>query len=89
MVVAGDLDIQAAKELAETLRSSVEVLGVSHQFSPVASVVTISIGVSVTTPDANMAPESLLRMADAAMYCAKDGGRNRVAAWGSSAPEKA
>ena len=89
VVVAGDLDIQAAKELAETLRSSVEVLGVSHQFSPVASVVTISIGVSVTTPDANMAPESLLRMADAAMYCAKDGGRNRVAAWGSSAPEKA
>ena len=89
VVVAGDLDIQAAKELAETLRSSVEVLGMSHQFSPVASVVTISIGVSVTTPDANMAPESLLRMADAAMYCAKDGGRNRVAAWGSSAPEKA
>ena len=89
VVVAGDLDIQAAKELAETLRSSVEVLGISHQFSPVASVVTISIGVSVTTPDANMAPESLLRMADAAMYCAKDGGRNRVAAWGSSAPEKA
>ena len=89
VVVAGDLDIQAAKELAETLRSSVEVLGMSHQFSPVASVVTISIGVSVTTPDANMSPESLLRMADAAMYCAKDGGRNRVAAWGSSAPEKA
>ena len=89
VVVAGDLDIQAAKELAETLRSSVEVLGMSHQFSPVASVVTISIGVSVTTPDANMAPESLLRMADAAMYCAKDGGRNRVAAWGSSAPGKA
>ncbi len=89
VVVAADLDIHAAKELAETLRSSVEALGMSHEFSAAAKVVTISIGVSVTTPDANMPPESLLRMADAAMYYAKDGGRNRVAAWGSSAPEKA
>ena len=88
VVVAADLDIHAAKELAETLRSSVEALGMSHEFSAAAKVVTISIGVSVTTPDANMPPESLLRMADAAMYYAKDGGRNRVAAWGSSAPEK-
>ena len=88
VVVAADLDIQAAKELAETLRSSVEALGMSHEFSAAAKVVTISIGVSVTTPDVNTPPESLLRMADAAMYYAKDGGRNRVAAWGSSAPEK-
>jgi diguanylate cyclase (GGDEF)-like protein len=89
VVVASDLDIQAAKELAETLRRAVEMLAMPHEFSPAATVVTISIGVSVTTPDANMQPESLLRMADAAMYYAKDGGRNRVAAWGSSVPEKA
>ena len=89
VIVAADLDLQAAKDLAENLRNAVEALAMPHGFSSVASVVTISIGVSVATPDANMQPDSLLRMADAAMYYAKDGGRNRVAAWGSSAPEKA
>lgn len=89
VIVAADMDLQAAKDLAETLRNAVEALAMPHEFSSVASVVTISIGVSVATPDANMQPESLLRMADAAMYYAKDGGRNRVAAWGSSTPEKA
>ena len=89
VIVAADMDLQAAKDLAETLRNAVEALAMPHEFSSVASVLTISIGVSVATPDANMQPESLLRMADAAMYYAKDGGRNRVAAWGSSTPEKA
>ena len=88
VVVAADLDIQAAQELAETFRSSVEALAIPHEFSLAVGVVTISIGASVALPNANMQPESLLRMADAAMYYAKDGGRNRVAAWGSSVPEK-
>ena len=88
VVVAADMEIQAAQELAETFRRSVEALAIAHEFSQTSAVVTISIGVSVAMPNANMQPESLLRMADAAMYYAKDGGRNRVAAWDSRMPDQ-
>jgi diguanylate cyclase (GGDEF)-like protein len=41
--------------------------------------VTISIGVAVCTPDLMTTPETLVAMADAALYDAKRAGRNRTA----------
>ena len=41
---------------------------------------TVSIGVAGFVPDVQVEPDTLLRRADAALYAAKRGGRNQVAA---------
>ncbi|WP_129138604.1 GGDEF domain-containing protein [Modicisalibacter coralii] len=72
---------------AEALRHAVEALGLPHADSPIASVVTISLGVALYSPRAPCQTNRLIAAADAALYAAKQGGRNtsRVAADGATA----
>ena len=67
-----------ANALAERMRSAVETVAMPHPDSPVAAHVTISIGVSAVVPNATQPPETLVAMADRALYSAKLQGRNRV-----------
>ncbi len=67
-----------AAELAETIRSSLESLGISHKRSPYGFL-TISIGVAAGLPGSQYStPEQLLKKADDAMYKAKRQGGNMV-----------
>jgi diguanylate cyclase (GGDEF)-like protein len=61
--------------VAETIRSSVEVLPVRTQHGQIS--VTVSIGLAVV-PDHARSAEELIAIADAALYQAKGSGRNRV-----------
>jgi len=79
-IVAPDTDEQGAWQLAR------RVCALFHQEPlPFTSVpegaVTLSVGVAVTTGDRNETEESLLQRADAALYSAKRGGRNRICKW--------
>lgn len=76
-VLLPECDLEHARILAETLRRRIAALDLDHPGSP-ARVVTISAGVAAVTPERGAAAETLVRLADEALYAAKRGGRNRV-----------
>jgi len=67
-----------AAAVAEACRVAIQMLGIVHEFSEVAPVITISAGVCSLIPTSKMSPESLIQQADNALYKAKETGRNRV-----------
>jgi two-component system, cell cycle response regulator len=75
LVVCDTIDRAGAAACAERLRNAVADRPVTYQGREVA--VTVSIGAAVR--DASMEnPEQLLKVADQAVYAAKQSGRNRV-----------
>ena len=62
----------------ERMRAAVQALGLPHAKATVTGVVTISIGVASCVPQQGQSSASLLQAADAAMYRAKNQGRNKV-----------
>jgi diguanylate cyclase (GGDEF)-like protein len=77
VVLAAETDAEAALALAESVRLALEALHLPHVQSPFGWV-SISVGVAVQVPDELQTPELFLRMADKAMYRAKELGRNQV-----------
>ena len=74
-----ETDVRGAFHLAGKIRAAVADLGVVHDYSNVAPVITLSIGVAahaVETPKQDIM--QLLHAADQALYLAKKEGRNRV-----------
>ena len=69
---------QAAQAKAQALCDSVAALQLEHAASPVIPWVTISVGVAVWSFDQDGQPAQLLAAADAALYAAKQAGRNRA-----------
>jgi diguanylate cyclase (GGDEF)-like protein/PAS domain S-box-containing protein/hemerythrin-like metal-binding protein len=73
LLLVSDTGLASALPLAERIRSAME----AHHF-PEVGTVTASLGVAQCRPGDTW--ESLVARADAALYRAKDGGRNRVEA---------
>lgn len=76
-VMLTDTDEERAVAHAESLRAAIEKLNISHPESPFG-IVTISAGVGVLIPSNESTPEDLWECADAALYAAKQAGRNLV-----------
>lgn len=71
-------DFAAACQAAERARAAVAALRVPHAAAS-HGIVTVSIGVAALVPSPQGSAEQLFGVADAALYDAKQGGRNRVA----------
>jgi diguanylate cyclase (GGDEF)-like protein len=76
-VIVAESDSANAMQLAENIRNAVAALQIPHEDSPFGCV-TCSIGVTAVQVDENMSTDTLLRLADVALYQAKALGRNRV-----------
>lgn len=76
IVLLPDTNQSKALAVAEGLRVAVEKLTIAHDSGQYR--VTVSIGVSTTIPTVEQPAAQLLATADAALYEAKDAGRNRV-----------
>lgn len=77
VVVLPETDAAGARTMAERIRRAVEELGIPHQDNPATGHVTVSLGVVTRFATELAAPESLVELADQALYRAKQGGRNR------------
>ena len=53
-------------------------MGIPHEKSLPAQVVTLSCGVTTSESDVSVSPEELIKRADTALYKAKEQGRNQV-----------
>lgn len=77
-VIIRGQEASEACALADRLRCSIESLAMPHAYTPLG-VVTISVGVASWVPIApSDGPDVLIRMADEALYRAKQSGRNCV-----------
>ncbi len=68
---------ESAQQIAKNVCTQLQQQAIVHERSPL-QYVTVSIGVSTTIPDTNRSPEVLVQAADAALYRAKEQGRNQV-----------
>ena len=76
-------DEPGALTVAEKIRCRVEALAIPHEKSPLAGVVTVSIGVAAAVPTRDSDVGLLLAAADRALYQAKTAGRNAVRSAGT------
>jgi PleD family two-component response regulator len=64
-------------------------LKIEHEDSDVADVVTLSQGLASLIPKFGQQPETLVTMADQALYDAKEQGRNRTIVYENNGPPAA
>lgn len=81
-LITPETDATGTRELAERIRLAVAALEVGCGHHSIG--VTVSIGLAQARPGDG--PESVLSRADAALYAAKEGGRNRVCEETAQAP---
>ena len=71
-------DVQGALEVAEHIRSCVEVMDIPNLHDQNLTRVTVSIGANTRTQDDDCTVDHFISGADEALYNAKNSGRNRV-----------
>jgi diguanylate cyclase (GGDEF)-like protein/PAS domain S-box-containing protein len=77
-VILPETSVEAAAAMADLMRQTLADQAMEHRINE-AGVVTVSIGVAALVPQRGSEPESLIKLADKALYEAKRIGRNRVA----------
>lgn len=82
-------ELDNAYALADSLREKLQHLGIPHDASDIAEVLTASFGVAAVVPLPGGNPAHLVRAADEALYRAKHAGRNRVVASADPAQDDA
>jgi diguanylate cyclase (GGDEF)-like protein/PAS domain S-box-containing protein len=86
VLVLPNTDLKGAETVAEDIRLLVRGHRIAHEGSAVAKVVTMSFGVASTLPASGGSPAQLIKLADDALYAAKNHGRDQVRVTGEPLP---
>ncbi len=78
-ILLAGADDTVARQVAERVCLAVQAQALPHAASTCADVVTVSVGLAMAPCGEPCLPLELMHRADAALYAAKHGGRNRVA----------
>lgn len=75
-IILPSTNSKGATHVANCIKNAIEELKIPHTNSTVADYVTVSQGIATTIPDPDSLFESLICLADVALYEAKERGRN-------------
>jgi len=78
-ILLAGTDEAVARQVADRVCLAVQAQALPHAASTCADVVTVSVGMAMAPSGEPCLPLELMHRADAALYAAKHGGRNRVA----------
>jgi diguanylate cyclase (GGDEF)-like protein len=73
-----EIDIEGAKTVGERARQAILDLRIRHEFSNIASQITMSFGGAMLVPTQDNSPADLIVLADKMLYKAKETGRNKL-----------
>ncbi len=71
-------DAQGATIAMNRMREALSARAIPHEGNPPLKVLTMSTGIAIADPKTDFVAETLVKLADEALYEAKRGGRNRV-----------
>ncbi len=77
-IITSKIGIEGTKILANKLKESIENLEIEHKKNRVSNFITISIGTKIVLPESNLSENDIYKLADDALYEAKDSGRNKA-----------
>lgn len=77
-VILPQTDSQTAYNIADCIRKTIRDKHIEHSLSSTSSTLSASFGVATLIPDNSLDPQSLVSLADEALYKSKDNGRDQV-----------
>ena len=78
VVVLPGTDFSGSMKVASKIQKNIFALGIQHEYSEIAPIVTVSIGIAVTIPGVSLTPQKFTHEADKQLYAAKQAGRNQI-----------
>jgi two-component system cell cycle response regulator len=75
-IIFSETPEEHAEEFSDTIRSKIESLNIQHKNNSASDYVTISMGMVIISPEHEYDVDQLYKIADDALYQAKENGRN-------------